>query len=161
MLIDTFATISQKKECRLTQVGTDYLNGKIQQYAQSKGQQEKISFKGFYANEELPSFYAKGDILLHTSLFESQAMVVCEAMASGVVVCGTHVGIMADLAPDCCLTVSSGDAEGLAEKVLQLLENPAQFNRLRQNAYQWALEYNIDWTAIKHKEIYVKLVLQS
>jgi glycosyltransferase involved in cell wall biosynthesis len=153
-LLKCFAIINKQIDCELIHIGKDYNNGRIQQLTKEMGIADKVIFKGFIANDDLPSYYAQVDLLLHTSRFEGQAVVINEAMACGILVCGTQVGLMADLSDECCLTVKPQDAEDLAMKVLKLLKNEEEIKRLRNNAYKWTLENNLEQTVEKHIQLY-------
>ena len=158
MLLKCFALINAKIECELIHIGNDYWNGHIQKLADDLGLKEKVQFKGFVPNNELGKYYAEADILLHTSQFESQALVVNEALACGVLVCGTRVGLLSDLENKCCLTVNTGDAEALAQTVLNLIENSQEINRLRKNGYEWTLTNNLQQTVEQHEKLYDELI---
>ncbi|HXC06144.1 MAG TPA: glycosyltransferase family 4 protein, partial [Bacteroidia bacterium] len=136
-LLKCFKLLSAEKDSELIHIGKDYADGYYQQLAREMGIANRVSFLGFIPNQDLPAYYAKADILLHTSRFEGQAVVINEAMACGLVVCGTEVGILSDLSGTCCITVPTQDAEGLADSVLALLENETELKRLRTNARQW------------------------
>ena len=144
----------RKKDAQLTIVGPDYLNGAIQQLVQDLEVEEKVKFEGMVKHENIPDYLANAHILLHTSMHEGMPLVAVEAMASGVVVCGTNVGIIADLSPVCCLSVPVGDHEGLANKVLGLIENPVHFQTLQQQALAWTRAHDIEWTINQFKALY-------
>jgi glycosyltransferase involved in cell wall biosynthesis len=157
-LLRAFSTISKMVDCRLLHIGEDYSKGKIQQLAKELDLIDKVEFKGFVPNDSLPMYYDQSDILLHTSRFESQAVVVNEALASGLLVCGTHVGLLSDLSGKCCLTVQAGDYEGLAALVLDMLTKPELMNQLHQAGHTWSKEHDLSWTVRKYVEIYEDLM---
>lgn len=160
-LLKTFARISAEVDAILIHIGEDFANGAIQRLAKQLSLESKIKFEGLVPNDALPPYYAQADILLHTSQYEGQAVVVNEALASGVLVCGTHVGLLADLAGNCCLTVRPRDAEGLARLVLNLLEDPQTIKRLRENGHQWTIQHDLQWTTQCHEKIYDRLLNSS
>jgi glycosyltransferase involved in cell wall biosynthesis len=157
-LIKTFAAILKKKEARLIHVGEDYTKGQIQELALQLGIADKISFEGHVGYEQTPAYYHRADILLVTSVFESQAVVAAEAMACGVLVCGTQVGMLADLAAICCVTVPTENPEGLANAVLELLEDQHRMATLRANAGQWSIDNNVEHTVSEIDELYKTLI---
>jgi glycosyltransferase involved in cell wall biosynthesis len=153
-LLKCFTIISSQVDSILSHLGEDFHSGEIQQKVKQMGLENRVKFLGLIANNDLPQYYHDADILLHTSLYESQAVVVNEAMASGVLVCGTHVGLLADLADVCCITVKPGDAEGLAQRVLKLINDREQVFMLRRKAYDWAVTHNLEWTIQQHRSVY-------
>jgi glycosyltransferase involved in cell wall biosynthesis len=157
-LIKTFAAILKKTEARLIHVGEDYTNRQIHQLALQLRIADKISFEGYVAYEQTPAYYHRADILLITSVFESQAVVAAEAMACGVLVCGTQVGMLADLATTCCVTVPTENPEGLANVVLELLEDQHRMATLRANARQWSIENSVKHTVSEIDQLYKTLI---
>ncbi len=153
-LLKAFKIISQKIDCYLHIAGHDTLNGKIQQLAIEMGIAHKVNFYGMLTQKELQDLFAKADIFLLTSLSESQGMVVNEAMASSCIVCGTRVGLIADLENKATLAVDVKDAESLARKVLTLLKDDAQFQSLQQFGMAWANEHDIEWTTKQYSILY-------
>ena len=88
------------------------------------GIQEHVTFTGELGQSDLPKYFDNAHILLHTARFETGCAVIQEAMASGVAVCGTEVGILADIGERYALMVHPQDSEGLAEKIISLVNNP-------------------------------------
>ncbi len=158
ILLDAFKEIRDHVDAKLKIFGTDTLDGALQQYAKDIGIQSKVSFGGLISNKELHKHFAKAHILLHTSLYEAQGVSVCEAMASGVVVCGTHVGIIADLSGDCTISSPVGDSEGLAKNVINLLNNPTSYHEYVRKGLAWSEKHTIDWTANEFGDVYIRLL---
>lgn len=158
MLLRTFAEVRKKRPAKLIHVGQDYMGGKIQTLAEELGIAKDISFEGYVPYEKIPTFYQQADVLLVTSVFESEAMVAVEAMATGALVCGTHVGILADLSESCCVTVAPGDVSGLSESILALLSQPDKMKALRDASVAWAVKHNVACTAIAIDQLYRSLI---
>ena len=156
-LLRTLQKISLQVDSHLTMVGRDTLNGKIQRLAEKLGLSEKITFLGGVSYQNLPETFAKAHVFLLTSLSEAQAVVVNEAMASGLVVVGTRVGLIADLENDCTLAVDIKDVDDLAEKVIDLFKNPQKYAELQANGLAWTRKYDLDWTVGKYQELYEDL----
>ncbi|MBA4144895.1 MAG: hypothetical protein C0523_03965 [Cytophaga sp.] len=157
-LLRAFQMISHHVEASLTIVGQDYSNGRMQQLAKELGIQERVDFTGFVPHENIAGYYKQADILLHTALFESQAMAVVEAMACGVLVCGTRVGIMADLSGECCVTVTTKEYATLADEVVRLINSPAEQIRLRANARNWVETHSLSWTTQQYLNLYEQVI---
>jgi glycosyltransferase involved in cell wall biosynthesis len=157
-MLRAFARIRTAVPARLTVVGPDYLGGALQAGATALGLRGDVRFEGAVCHTEIPGRYQAAHILLHTSLFESQAVAAVEAMSSGAVVCGTAVGILADLADRCCLVVPPGDANALADAVLDLLRTPARFWELQSAAREWAVMHCAAWTAQRFEHLYESLI---
>ncbi len=159
-LLKAFKRIAAKIECRLTMIGEGPLVAAVSEWIQSNGLSTTITITPPVSYQHIPSFYNKAMMLLHTSLSEGQCEVVTEAMSSGLVVCGTRVGLLYDL-PSCCIAVKVGDDEDLAEQVLRLIFDVQRVEILRKNAKEWAHQFNIEWTVDATASIYRKEVLQK
>lgn len=157
-LLRAFKLIANQIDCHLHIAGYDTLNGKIQALANELQLTNNVSFNGMLTHQELVHFYQKSHIFLLTSLSESQALVVNEAMANGCVVCGTRVGLLADLENKATLAVAVKDAEALAEKVLSLLQNETQYKALKSFGKQWSFKYDINYTAKAYTDLYYQLI---
>lgn len=151
-LLRSFKLISDEVPAHLTIVGEGILELEIKTLAASLNL-KNVAFIDPVPYEQLPEFYRNADILLHTSLSEGQSEVVTEAMSSGVVVCGTSVGLMYD-EPTCCAAVAVGDHVALAYEVLKLLKEPALIDTMRKNAQTWASSHSIHWTALQLANLY-------
>ena len=97
-------------------------------------------------------------ILLHTSRFEGLPMVALEAMAHGVLICGTHVGVMADFSGKYCLTVPPGDFNALADTVTNIVKDEARYHELCEQAYAFILTRDLQWYADELEKIYSKVI---
>ncbi|MVM30914.1 glycosyltransferase [Spirosoma sp. HMF4905] len=157
-LLSTFQKISQTVDATLDIVGLDTLHGEMQALASQLAISDKVHFHGYQRNHQLRNWLAKAHILLHTSLWESQAVVVNEAIASGVVVCGTRVGLIADLENIITVVAPVGDAEDLAHKVLQLLANTDQYKQLRSNGIAWSQNHDLSTQYQHYSNLYQSLL---
>ena len=153
-LLKCFAIICKSIPCYLTHIGKDYTNGKMKELCKKLKISEYVDFKGYVNYNQVPDYYRKADVLLHTSVYESQAMVVVEAFASNVLVCGTQVGLMSDLDEQCCITSLPGDYVGLALKVVNVLNDQEQMSQLKNNGLNWALKHNLQWTVERYQYLY-------
>jgi glycosyltransferase involved in cell wall biosynthesis len=160
-LLKAFSIINASIASKLIQIGKDYSNGSFQLLAKDLGIADHVEFKGFIPNEFLPPYYENAQILLHTSRYESQAVVVNEALASGLLVCGTHVGLLADLNGLCCTTVKPGDYRGLADVVINLVMDRNRVEELKTRSYEWTMKHDLHWTIDRHLQLYKKLLSSS
>ena len=110
---------------------------------------------GVIPHKNLPQYYQKADILLHNSIYEAQAVVVNEALAGGLLVIGTHVGIIADLADICVVSVKEND--NFALKTTDILQNKEQLRALLQNSKEYSHKNTAQNTANTFMQIYAQL----
>lgn len=152
--LNVFRRISEVVDARLRIVGEDFLGGAIQRHAREIGIADRVEFTGHRPHGELAEQYRWAHILLHTARYEGQGAVIAEAAAAGAVVCGTRVGLIADLEPDGAVAVDVGDVEGLAQAILNLLGDPSRYQNLRSSAHKWAMEHPSSHTAAEIQRIY-------
>ena len=117
-----------------------------------------MTFHGFLPSERVAPLYRQAHLLLHSSRYESQAVVVGEAAAAGLPSVGTAVGVLAELAPAAAVAVPAGDAPALAEAALALLHDPVRRERIGLAAQAWARAHDADWTAARFEAIYQQVV---
>jgi len=156
-LLRAFRAVRAEVDARLRIVGEDTLGGSLQAMAQDLGVAGDVTFTGYADHASLAGHFAWAHLLLHTSLYEGQGVVFAEAAASGVPVCGTRVGLLADLGAPFAVTVPPGEPGRLAHAVLALLRDRAAMERLRASAFSWARNHDADWTAGQFTQVYVRL----
>jgi glycosyltransferase involved in cell wall biosynthesis len=156
-LLNVFSRIRKEYLAELVIIGADHMGGKIQAFSRQLGVADKVRFLGPVAHEELPQYYASADIMILTSLHEGQSVVAVEAMASGVPVFGTRVGILYDW-PDATSSVPVGDADGLVNSIMQCWNHYDRLELIRTKALEKVAHYNLDWTIRKFFGLYEKLL---
>jgi len=151
-LVRAFSIIAQSVDCRLTIAGPDLLGGKVQAYASSLGVGEKIKWLGKIGHAEVPSLLQSLDLLLLPSRYEGEGVVAMEAYASGTLVAGSRVGLLAEAGED--VTAGPGDAGGLARKTLALLQKPELVEGLRVRNRKVAEAWGIERTVADYLNLY-------
>lgn len=108
--------------------------------AESKRRGLKIHFPGFARDaQEVAQYINESRIMLMPSLNEGGPRVVLEAMACGVPVVATPVGIVADvLPPECIEDWNAGD---IADKIKNILGDPMLYERLRAHGIMTATRF--------------------
>ncbi|KOY85961.1 hypothetical protein AD998_07220 [bacterium 336/3] len=145
----------------LTMIGFDTLKGKIHTLAKDLGIDKQINFLGILPRIEIIQHLQKAHILLHTSLYEAQAVVVTEAMACKTVVCGSDVGLISDLSPEYAESVPSNNYTVLAEKVMYLLKNPDIYRKSQERAFEWTQKHDFVWTVNQIKNVYYSILFKK
>jgi len=154
-LLRAFKIISDKIEARLTLIGEGALKNQLDKLIGELSLDSKVTILKPVPYEQLAKYYEQSDVLLHTSLSEGQSEVVTEAMSSGLLVCGTKVGLMYDL-PGCCVAVEVGDFESLAAEVISVAEDHTRFQKIVSMGVQWTAENDIHATVKQYRNLYVK-----
>ena len=159
-LLKTFQSLTKKCACKLTVIGSDVLDGKVQEFARELGVYDDIRWMGKLRHEDIPSLLSTADILLMTSLYEGQSVVVLEAFASGVIVVGTYVGMLADIGND-AVTVKPGDADGLTRKIEELIHHPESVSTFQSMNRKYAEKFSAEWTFNEYTKLYHELIIQK
>jgi glycosyltransferase involved in cell wall biosynthesis len=88
-----------------------------------------VHFHGYLPKPELAKLLRRSSALLLTSLWESQPVVILEALSCGLpVVAPTIGGIPEIITPDCGLLFRPGDLDDLCVKLSSLLTNISVYN---------------------------------
>jgi len=119
------------------------------------GLHDRVMLAGQIPRDETASFYAMCDVFAVPSVVDPRGnvdglpLVLLEAMASGVPVVGSRLGGVAEVISDGenGLLVPPGDSESLAEKVIQVLQQPEWGRSLGQRARRDA-EAGYSWKGI-------------
>jgi len=122
-LLRAFATVRRARpEAKLKIVGADPagMRAGLDQLAAALDIETVVTFRELIPQRELLPVYRAADTFVITSRYESQAMVVLEAAASGVPTVGTAVGVVPDLSPDAAIATPVGDPAALADALLRL-----------------------------------------
>lgn len=123
----------------LTGIGP-FLN-KWKKLSISLGIQNNTSFLGFVKEKELLKYYASSDIFVFPSEQEGFGQVLLEAMASGTpIICGNNPP-MSEIVGNGGLTFELNNSVNLSEKIIFLLKNRDELNKLGENALKIARNY--------------------
>ncbi len=137
MLLTTISHIRQQLPVIVTIVGGNY-DDHFRKKLNDADLQNVVVMKGPRTYQDTLQIIRESHIMLHTSYYESMPTVAFEAMANGVVVCGTRVGIIADLSEKCCVAVDVNDDESLAGEIIRVASDDAYYQKLRTQAHEWA-----------------------
>jgi glycosyltransferase involved in cell wall biosynthesis len=96
----------------------------------------RIIVTGSISHKDMPAYYAHMDVFVHPSLRDGMPNALLEAMACEKAVIATPVGGVTDVIEDGKngVLVKVNDADGLAEKILQLLNQPENNRSLSKAA---------------------------
>ena len=141
---------AQVPDLRLLVVGTGPATESYKRRVKELGLSEKVVFAGFLPDDELPVAYASCEALIISSTFETQGLVVLEALASGTPV----VGIRDRAIPEFVRGGKNGclfDPDSCAEAILRCLDRG---DSMMMSAVSSAREYSIDSCTAKLEKTY-------
>jgi glycosyltransferase involved in cell wall biosynthesis len=160
LLLSIFKHLSKKMKFSLLIAGGNYPTSFTDEVV-SLGLRDNIKILGSLPHESVLKLMDEADYLIHTSVCEALPMVALEAMSRGVAVCGTAVGIMADLSSQYCVAVEDRNGEELASRIAELHKSPQAVSELRQRAWQWVSDHDMNWYINELTKCYHKAIDQG
>ncbi len=140
---------------KLNLAGIGPLQNELMELAQKLNLGQNIMWRQQVSYPEMPQLYQRSHLYLQTSRHESQGLAVLEAMACGLPVLGTPVGVARDLA---CLPPQTSK-EALAAQVVEIFSDSVRYQELGQQAHQMVeAEYSLPITVANFLKIYQALI---
>ena len=160
-LLEALRILNEQGDYHLTIAGKDYDNGEMMRLAKKWKIDTKINFCGFVPHLGIHELLKNADIFVHASLFESQCVSFCEAMACGIPVAATNTGLFSDLSQECCLTVKPGDSLALSKAIIKIVEEKNVREKLIENGLTWSRQNHADKCLEEYEKIYRNLLLDN
>jgi glycosyltransferase involved in cell wall biosynthesis len=136
---------------RLILAGSGPLEESLRHQAQVLGLGNSIIWREKITHPCLPGVYQAAHLYLQTSRHESQGVAVLEAMACGLPVLGTPVGLM----PEVACRPPAQDKVTLAAQVIEMFSNDTGYRQQRLRARQVAEEkYSLPVTIARFLQLY-------
>lgn len=158
-LFAAFAKVAERIDCHLTVIGGGFDVQEVHTLLEHFKIRNKVTFAGVVSQSNLAEYLEDAHVLLHTARFETGCAAIQEAMASGVAVCGTEVGILADIGDRYAVTVPPLNAAQLAEKIIQLIGDPAWYRAITCEAHEWISEFDAAWAAKNYLNFIEQMLL--
>ena len=144
-------------EFQIKLIGDDSLESALRQ--ESIGLKDTVQFMG--QRMDVPDLLTASDLLLQTSWSEALPTVLIEAGASSRPVVATNVGGTSEIVLDGSggFVVEPGNANALAERVVEILGDSALVDRMGINAKERIVNtFTLNQQAIKTKALYEKVL---
>lgn len=131
LLLEALKWVTAKP--RLTVIGDGPERAALEKQASQL--QSQVEFAGPQQGEQLADSLRQHQILVVPSLWQEPfGIVALEGIACGCVVIGSAGGGLPEAIGPCGVTFPNGDARALGDAITRLLADPAERERLRQNA---------------------------
>ena len=129
--------------------GTGKSEPKLASLVQQLELEQSVRFTGYIPDADLPLYYAMCDIFVFHSTYETFGIVLAEAMATGKPIVSVNSTAISEVVSDgkTGILVSPLNSQEMADKIIYLLNTPAERTRLGRNARAWA-EQHFDWDLI-------------
>lgn len=129
---------------------------KLVAHAEKLGVRNSIIFTGYFPDKKLPKLYQAADVFAFSTFYENLPFAVLEALSTGLPVVTTHVGGIPEMIDngENGFLVQPFNAKQLSDRILYLLEHPAEANEMGFLARKIILE-RFDWRLIVKKVLRV------
>jgi glycosyltransferase involved in cell wall biosynthesis len=142
-------------------LGEGKFRAQLEGQVQSVGLQGVIQFLGHLpAGQSVREEILKADLFVLPSRTEGLPRAMIEAMACGLPCIGSDVGGIPELLAECDL-VPPGDAQALADKIIEVLRNPDRMRSMSARNLEKAKEYQKDILDKSRREFYLHLRNQT
>ena len=160
LVLKSFKTLLEKdRTLRLMIVGSGPARDHYMEVAKNMGIANEVIFPGFVADEELPMYYAACDVFALASKFETQGLVVLEAMASGKVVACIDYRATTEIVNEGVDGYLFDDSVESCSKTLEKALNSS--DSIRENARRTAERYSINKMAERLVKVYEYAIEQK
>jgi len=157
-LIDALYIVRKRGyDVSVTFIGDGSKRKQFEEYAISRGLKDYVNFTGLLTGSAaIREVLLSGDMFVLPTKYEGLPRSVIEAMAVGLPCIASPVGGTCELLDDSYL-VNSEDVEGLANKIIWLIEHPNEMTEASERNIEKAREYRQDILSVRRKEFYQKL----
>ena len=125
------------------------------QYAEELGVKERVHFLGL--RTDVPSILKAADYIVLASHYEGLSLSSVEGMAAGKPFIASDVLGLREVVGGAGLLFQEENAEELAEKILELDNNPTLYHEVADRCHQRAMQYDISSMIKGYKGVYDKL----
>jgi len=151
VVLDAVAKLSPRMpDMRLLVVGKGPAEEHYRELTKRLGITDRVTFAGFLPDEDMPKAYASAEILVISSTFETQGLVVLEALASGTPVAGVRYRAIPEFVQEGkngCLFELDSCAEAIQRCLLRS-------DSMMINAVSTARDYSVDSCCAKLEKCY-------
>jgi 1,2-diacylglycerol 3-alpha-glucosyltransferase len=162
VLIRAYSIVSAKvPNTYLIIVGKGHIRRNLEDLTKRLGLKNVI-FTGFVSDSLLRQAYASSGLFVLPSYAEIQPLVLLEALAMGLPAIGTNVGGIPEMVVEGRngYVLKPGDHEGLAERIITILNDDKLRKKFSRNSMQIAQDNDIEKSADKLERLYHGLTSQ-
>ena len=120
-------------------------SGNLRKLSMALGLSDCVEFTGGVSSDRVTELLENSGILVLASETEGWPKAIVEAMAFGLLVIGSNVGLVPEiLGSGRGLTVLPRDVEALTSALQEVLDAPDKYSDMRKRAAEWAREYSLE-----------------
>ena len=147
------AKLTVERDAQLTVVGKPSAGGPTERLVGELALGDRVRFVHGISDTELAELCASAEIAVVPSLYEGFSLPAVEHMASGTPLVASRTGALPEVTGDAALLVEPGDPEELAAALRDLLDSPAERDRLGAAAWQRVQE-RFAWPAVARATVH-------
>lgn len=126
----------------------------LSKLAEDLGIGEAVKFLNFVPTDDLPYFYNGAEVFVYPSLYEGFGLPPLESMQCGTPVVTSNVSSIPEIVGNGCVLIDPYSVEQIGDAILNLLHDPALWQKYSMLGQQKAKEYSWTETARKTLEVY-------
>ena len=107
---------------------------------------------------DIPSWIAKADIGVQSSVWEGFGLSAVELMAGGLPVIVSDIKGLRQVVENAGVVVPQGDAQALADEVIRLMGDKGCYQETVERCRRRAQDYSIEKTALAYLEVYERMI---
>lgn len=160
-LLQALRLLDSNRPVHLVIIGTGELEAMLRKQARTWQLAERVHFLG--SRDDVFDILPHLDVVVSASLREGLPTVLLEAMAFNVPVIATDISGSRDLVQtgQTGLLIPPRSPTRLAEAIQTVLDNPAQTNRMRQQARELAAQFTIQNAVSRYARLYQQITRKS
>jgi glycosyltransferase involved in cell wall biosynthesis len=154
----------QRAQAQLVIVGDGKQLRSTVRLSRELGLTDRAHFVGFVPPEtDLPDLYRMAYLFAIASELETEGLVVLEAAACGLPLLAVRATVMPELVEEsgAGFVVEPGDAEGMGERMAELLARPELARTMGAAARRMAERHSLDDTLAAHEDLYSALLARK
>ena len=117
-------------------------------------QSGQVKLLGYVSDSDLAMLYAGAAMLVYPSLYEGFGLPPLEAMASGIPVITSGRASLPEVVGDAGFSIHPEDVEGLADAMLELLQDPLERRRLADAGWHRSRLFSWERCAVETAAVY-------
>lgn len=142
-LIEAMPLVLKKRTgVRFVICGNGSLTDDIEKIMKTESLEKIAELRGWVPHEDVPRCLNEMQLLVLPSLTEGLPNILLEAMACGTPVLATAVGVIPEIIEDggTGFLLKSNDPRHIADKIVEILDNPKLLEKISQKACEWVRE---------------------
>jgi 1,2-diacylglycerol 3-alpha-glucosyltransferase len=160
VIIRAMPEIIARVDAHLVVAGKGKLFGGLKSLVRKLGLEDRVTFTGFIADDELPNLYDLADLFVMPGVAELQSIATMEAMASGLPVMAADAMALPELVHhgENGLLFPPDNSHALAEAAIQILTDESSKKRMAKRSLEIIQIHDINKVAETFEHLYMRML---